>query len=392
MNNHPLKIIKKFILFFKEQGFYTWIWLVYLLYPLFYLLIMPLEKSWIGFILLILFLVSYLLCYLNDIYIKIHLFAIMVNVMLFCVIYDPNFYFMIFFTTFMISNVDSQSLRWVHIFAGVTVLIFAIVVYLYWGIFQEGKLLHLFIPFILTIAMPYGMWTNHKSRKLKQQLHSANDEIERLIKNQERERIARDLHDTLGHTLSLITLKSELAGKLLLKNPDQAAIEIKEIQLTSRSALKQLRDLLAEMHSVSLEHEIAAAKQILKAANIGFQYAGDSEALDAVPLVRNMLALCLRESVHNVVKHSQATTCKILLVENASEIRIDVMDDGVGLGELSNEEDRSSQSGRGIIGIQERLNLIEGKLHLGRLPEGGTLLSMIVPRIVKGIAVRGNEE
>jgi len=391
MLKQTLSVLKKFVTTFKQQGFFVWIWLIYLLYPIVYLATLPLKESWLGFVLVILFVVNYALCHGHSMYLKIYLSCLMLNILAYCVLYDANYYFMIFFVTFLVSRVDKESLRWVHIFGSFSIALFGFVIYWYWDAFQAGQLYYMFVPLMLSIAMPYGLWTHDKSQRLKKQLHSANDEIERLIKNQERQRIARDLHDTLGHTLSLITLKSELAGKLVVKDPERAAQEIKEIQATSRSALKQLRDLLAEMHSITLEHEIQAAEQILKAADIKFEYTGDADILDAVPLVRNMLALCLREAINNVVKHSHATRCKIQLVESTSEIRIDVMDDGVGLADQSGANN-SQQSGRGIIGIQERLNLIEGKLQLGRMPEGGTLLSMIVPRIVKGIAVRGNAE
>ena len=173
------------------------------------------------------------------------------------------------------------------------------------------------VPAVLVmLALPFAIRAGHKSRELRQKLYVANEEIARLSKNEERERISRDLHDTLGHTLSLITLKSELAEKLITRNPDRAIQEVKDIQATSRSALKQVRELVSGMNAVTIHDEMVHAKQILTAAGIALETKNELDGRLLSPLIDNILGMCLRESVTNVVKHSHARTCKLELLNS----------------------------------------------------------------------------
>ena len=181
---------------------------------------------------------------------------------------------------------------------------------------------------LVMLALPFGIRAGHKSRELRQKLYVANEEIARLSKNEERERISRDLHDTLGHTLSLITLKSELAEKLITRNPERAIQEVKDIQATSRAALKQVRELVSGMNAVTIRDEMVHAKQILTAAGIGLETNNELDGRLLSPLIDNILGMCLRESVTNVVKHSHARTCKLELLEQPGSLQLIVTDDG----------------------------------------------------------------
>ena len=150
-----------------------------------------------------------------------------------------------------------------------------------------------------------------KEKQLEEQLEDANKKISELVKVEERQRIARDLHDTLGQKLSLIGLKSDLASKLVLIKPEQAQNEIKDIQQTARMALKEVRELVSEMRGTKLEEEIVRIKQILKAAEIKFELEGTPKLTNTPLLIENVLSMCLKEAVNNIVKHSHATTCQV---------------------------------------------------------------------------------
>ncbi|HBZ11654.1 MAG TPA: sensor histidine kinase [Bacillus bacterium] len=232
----------------------------------------------------------------------------------------------------------------------------------------------LFILFLL----PYMVRMIRKSHEIKLRLQHANDEISRLIKNEERQRIARDLHDTLGHTLSLITLKGELVERLIPRNPDQASKEAREVQNISRSVLLQVRELISDMQSIDLDEECQRAAQICESAGISFKLERNDELGGGPPIIRNILSLCLRECVTNVVKHSGARTCAIRLEEEPGRYILQVRDDGVGI--VKENHDRF---GSGLLGMKERLLLIEGKLEMTIGGTKGTKITIIVPKVKK---------
>src|SRR5208337_3051105 len=141
--------------------------------------------------------------------------------------------------------------------------------------------------------------THCASKKLRQ----AQGEVEHLAKVAERERIARDLHDVLGHTLSLITLKSELAGKLIDRDPERAGKEIREVEQISRQALTDVRDAIRGYRSQGLVAELAQAKSTLETAGLTVQC--DAATTVKLPAVQeSVLSLAVREAVTNVVRHA----------------------------------------------------------------------------------------
>ena len=194
---------------------------------------------------------------------------------------------------------------------------------------------------------------------LEEQLEDANKKISELIKVEERQRIARDLHDTLGQKLSLIGLKSDLANKLVLINPESARIEIKDIQQTARMALKEVREMVSEMRGTKVEEEMIRIRQILKAAQIKFEFEGTVQLANTPLLIENVLSMCLKEAVNNIVKHSQATTCKITVNQLPTEWYIKIEDNGIG-----NQQTDEFLIGNGIRGMKERLEFVNGCLDI----------------------------
>lgn len=198
-------------------------------------------------------------------------------------------------------------------------------------------------------------------------LRMAQEEVERLAKTAERERIARDLHDLLGHTLSLITLKAELAGKLVERDPERAGREIREVERISREALREVRTAVAGYRSEGLQAELARARLALEAAGLRFEYFAQPVVLD--PEAETVLALALREAVTNVVRHAGARTCRIALEQTAAETRLEVCDDGRG---------GAAPEGIGLASMRERVEGLGGRLE--RRAETGTSLRIVLPR------------
>jgi two-component system sensor histidine kinase DesK len=199
-------------------------------------------------------------------------------------------------------------------------------------------------------------------------LRMAQEEIERLAQTAERERIARDLHDVLGHTLSLITLKAELAGKLMGRDPERAGREIREVERISREALREVRSAIAGYRSEGLPAEIARARLALDSAGVRLEYF--VPAVELAPVQETVLALALRESVTNVIRHAGAATCRITLEQTAQETRLEVEDDGRG---------GAAPEGIGLASMRERVEGLGGTLARG---EGsGTSLRIVLPRL-----------
>lgn len=214
----------------------------------------------------------------------------------------------------------------------------------------------------------------NKRMELEKQLDQANQQIKELVKREERLRIARDLHDTLGHTLSLLTLKSQLVQRLTAIDPERARIEAKEMEVTSRAALKQVRELVSDMRAATIAEELLQIQQFLKAAGIDYHYNGEDDFAEISPFTQNIMSLCLREAATNVVKHSRAKNCFISIYRTSDHFKVIIKDDGIGMAD-------HHSYGNGLNGIKERLDLIDGTLFL--FNHNGTVLEMTVPIIQK---------
>jgi two-component system sensor histidine kinase DesK len=203
--------------------------------------------------------------------------------------------------------------------------------------------------------------------RMNRKLRKANEEIENLAKVAERERIARDLHDVLGHTLSVITLKSELAGKLVDRDPQRAGKEIREVEQISRQALTEVRDAIRGYRSQGLAAELAQAKSTLETA--GLTVLCDAATTVKLPAVQeSVLSLAVREAVTNVVRHAQARTCRMRLEQQNGSCRLEIHDDGCG---------SSNGEGNGLRGMRERVEMLGGTLN--RSTEAGTTLTITLP-------------
>jgi two-component system sensor histidine kinase DesK len=196
-------------------------------------------------------------------------------------------------------------------------------------------------------------------------LKLSQQEIRRLAVVAERERIARDLHDLLGHTLSVIALKSELAAKLVGRDDARAGAEVREIETIARGALAEVRAAVTGFRA-GLAQELANARRALEAADIEFAY---EITVDELPTRHeDVFAMVLREGVTNVVRHSGARSCRLTISADGSAVRMELRDDGRGGGAIENS---------GLRGIRERLASIGGSLEI--VGEGGTSLRATAP-------------
>jgi two-component system sensor histidine kinase DesK len=202
------------------------------------------------------------------------------------------------------------------------------------------------------------------------ELRLSQDEVRRLATAAERERIARDLHDLLGHTWSLVAVKAELARKLMQRDVAAAERELADIERVARQSLAQVRDAVSGMRAPALAAELASARLMLEAANIHVEWQGVESPPALTTDAETALAMGLREAVTNVQRHARASRVQVLLQADGQAAELSVQDNGRGAG---------SRRGNGLAGMEERLRALGGRLLLESTPGRGTLLRMQVP-------------
>jgi two-component system, NarL family, sensor histidine kinase DesK len=202
--------------------------------------------------------------------------------------------------------------------------------------------------------------------RAQKRLLRAQEEIEHLAKIAERERIARDLHDVLGHTLSIIVLKSELASKLVERDPAKAKSEMADVENTARTALAEVRHAIGGYRANGLVAELAQARATLETAGIAVECEQTTFTLPATQ--ESVLALAVREAVTNVVRHAHAARCRLELRASDGVCLLSIQDDGRG---------GLQQEGNGLQGMRERVEALGGTLR--RETRGGTRLHITLP-------------
>lgn len=204
-------------------------------------------------------------------------------------------------------------------------------------------------------------------RRKDRALLAAKEAAEHLAAIAERERIARDLHDLLGHTLSVIVIKSELAAKLADRDPARAAAEIRDVEQISRKALQEVRRAIHGFRGESVEQELATGRASLAAA--GVELVSSIGRLDLPPDVERALALGVREALTNVIRHSRATRCEVSAEYRPGTVSLIVQDNGVG---------GHAAEGTGLSGMRARLTEAGGDVH--RDGSHGMRLVLTAPR------------
>ena len=228
---------------------------------------------------------------------------------------------------------------------------------------------------LLIILVALGNHHRAVSHCAEEKLRLAHGEMEHLAKVAERERIARDMHDVLGHTLSLITLKAELARKLVDRDPERAKQEMQDVEITSRAALADVREAIRGYRTEGIFAELARARAALETAGVTVECDTDQVALS--PAQESVLSLALREAVTNVVRHADARRCNVTLKRSDALCTLEIADDGCGA---------RGPEGNGLRGMRERLEALGGSLRL--LTSNGTRLIIDLPLASAASALR----
>lgn len=222
---------------------------------------------------------------------------------------------------------------------------------------------------LLTMAVVWTLTYFHRQGVRRDAaLRLSQDEVRRLAAMAERERIGRDLHDLLGHTLSLVAIKSELADRLFERDPERARAELRETREVARQALAQVRSAVTGIRSTGLAAELASSRLMLETAGVSLDIERAAHALpDAI---EDALAMVLREAVTNIQRHAHARRVRFRLSVAPMQVAMHIDDDGRG---------GSLREGNGLRGMRERIASIGGALVLDSTPGQGTHIEVTVP-------------
>ena len=225
------------------------------------------------------------------------------------------------------------------------------------------------IAWIPALAVIIGLIVNveRSSSEKDAALRLSHEEVRRLAATAERERIGRDLHDLLGHTLSLITLKMELSRKLFERDPQRSQRELAEAEQIARDALAQVRSAVTGFRAADLAAELASAHLLLESSRVHLRYSPPP----AMPAwIEAGLSMVLREAATNIARHAQANEALITISVSPEAVLMEVVDDGRG---------GVSANGNGLAGMRERVLALAGELQIESPKGQGTRLKVRIP-------------
>ncbi|MFB6367687.1 sensor histidine kinase [Paenibacillus elgii] len=361
----------------KNTGLSPYVWVVFYILPFYFIFTSSSTfEVAVGITMIIGFFICYVLTFVSKGWQVYFWTSVQIVISITMSLLFGYVYFSLFLA-FFIGNIQHR----IGFFTLYSIHLASTLVTINYGFVTQNPVIITQLPFVLVsligvILLPVNTYNRNKREKLQDELEVANRKISELVKLEERQRIARDLHDTLGQKLSLIGLKSDLAGKLIGKNPSRAQAELNDIHQTARSALKEVREMVTQMRGTRLEDEVFRVKQMLKAAQIDFVLEGSPKLTNTSLLNENVVSMCMKEAVTNTVKHSGASTCRIAITPSRTELVVRVRDDGCGLAEHPD-----CLRGNGLGGMKERLEFVNGSLEIG--PGPGTTIVMKVPNVFK---------
>lgn len=362
----------------KNTGLSPYVWVVFYILPFYFIFrSSSTYEVVIGIVMILMFFVCYVLSFMSKGWAVYFWTSWQIIISIAMTVLFGYVYFSLFLA-FFIGHIQNK----IGFFTLYTIHLISMVVTINMGFLSKNAEFFNQLPFVLVslvavILLPVTTYNWNKREKLQGQLEDANKRISELVKLEERQRIARDLHDTLGQKLSLIGLKSDLASKLISKNPSRAQTELEEIRQTARIALKEVREMVTQMRGTRLEDEVFRVRQITKAAEIDFVLEGDPNLQNTSLMTENVLSMCLKEAVTNVVRHSGATTCSVVIEPLRTDLLLKVKDNGIGMA-----EECAYLRGNGLRGMKERLEFVNGSMEIDSA-QNGTTVTIKVPNVFK---------
>jgi two-component system sensor histidine kinase DesK len=342
-----------------NEQFSPYVWLIYL--PLFFIPVMIFHEDPMDWVWTLLALIAFLGLYFHAFWVKgqdviYHIIAILLLGTLTAFVTPTAS------TLFIYAGAFCSRLKPLKYAVAVLITLLVWVAAISWLFSFE---IYFYIPtLVFTLIVGISNIYQHVLHQNKQELILSRKETQRLAKVAERERIARDLHDLIGHTFSVITLKADLAGRLLDKGQDKdlqkARTEIKQLEDISRDALSQVREVVSGYRTSDLLSELANAKNVFSSVDIDFQYQFeniDEQQIELDSASNKELAMVLRELVTNIIKHAKASQVTATINHENGKIVLAIQDNGQGF-------ENSQHQGFGIKGIEERIQKLKGVVSI----------------------------
>ncbi len=253
---------------------------------------------------------------------------------------------------------------------GLSALLLALMALEFWWVMPTGALALAYTSMVLVISTSAvaGILLHRARLRRDAELRLTREEFGRLAALAERERIGRDLHDLLGHTLSLVALKSDLASRLIGHDPAAARKEMDDVSGVAREALAQVRRAVSGIRAAGLAAELASARLLLESDGVRFSYDIGEVALS--PEQETVLALAVREAVTNIQRHARAEGASVSLHSADRQVSLRIDDDGRG---------GAIVPGNGLCGMRERIEALGGKLRVDAMPGQGTRVEIVLP-------------
>lgn len=362
-------MLGKFRVYPKEDGFVSIIWLIFTLIPIISMFPYDNFDKQLALITLGIFIMTYRNCLFKGKWFPLWM-GLMYAISLFYTVYFGYIYLFIY-PAWMIGFLSMKKMEFWTYYSGLLCSLTPVP-------FALGNLpeylpkdmkITIFVYGFFICAAPFAGRSIRKQAELRKQMHQSTQRLEYVVKQEERYRIARDLHDTLGQSLSIMTIKAELARKIMDKDCELAKKELAEIAETSRGTLHTVREIVTSMRQVLIVEEMITIEKSLRAAKIILSTEGEAVTAKIPANIQNTVSYCLRECVTNIVRHSKASRCKIVMKRMESDYFFRIEDDGRGMGQATH--------GNGLKGLQERIEGIGGQLTFKQ--QGGTQVIFTIP-------------
>lgn len=367
---------KWYQIFHKSTGLSPYVWVVFYILPFYFIFRSTSTYQVVfGTLMIVMFFAFYVLSFLAKGWLVYFWTSLQILISITMSLVFGYIYFSLFLA-FFIGNIKNKA-GFITLYS---IHLVTTIITVNYGLLTRNPFFITQLPFVLVsvvgvILLPVTNYNRNKNDQLQGQLEDANKRISELVKLEERQRIARDLHDTLGQKLSLIGLKSDLAGKLMTQDTERAQAEINDVRQTARTALKEVREMVTRMRGTRLTDEIFRIQQILKAAQIELTFEGTLEPENLSLMNENVISMCLKEAVNNIVKHSNATACFIVIESTETDLVARVKDNGTGF--VIDARNR----GNGLRGMRERLEFVNGSMEF--TSGEGTTLVLRVPNVLR---------
>lgn len=347
--------------------------LIYLIFPYYGLyLTWRHESFFINLCIVIIFTIAYagLILFHETLSHRMNLILFIIHflaIIYFVYAYNPSLSLFFFFSAFAIPFLFKKGIKSIEFVLLISSMIACIIITTIHS--DHLYVVSIIIYYIVILAILFGNFKIVKERQYRQQIEEKNKYINILIAEKERNRIGQDLHDTLGHVFASLSVKSELASKLIDKDPQAAKKEILNINEMSKETLEKVRHIIENLKVQSFEEEIQSIAQILQDANIHFHFENKRGASSLNPTKQTILSMILREAVNNVIKHAQATEINGKIESNDIGIQFTISDNGIGLKQPNKVNLKS---------INDRVALLNGTIHI--TSKQGTTIDIMIPR------------